>query len=34
MGDLEEVDLGEFPASPGVLSLTHPEEVGGNEVKQ
>ena len=25
---------GEFPASRGVLSLTHPEEVGGNEVKQ
>jgi hypothetical protein len=25
---------GEFPASRRVLSLTHPEEVGGNEVKQ
>ncbi len=25
---------GEFPASRGVLSRTHPEEVGGNEVKQ
>jgi hypothetical protein len=24
----------EFPASRGVLSLTHPEEVAGNEVKQ
>jgi hypothetical protein len=24
---------GEFPASRGVLSLTHPEKVGGNEVK-
>ena len=25
---------GEFPDSRGVLSLTLPEEVGGNEVKQ
>ncbi len=25
---------GEFPASRGVLILTHPEEVGGNEVRQ
>jgi hypothetical protein len=24
----------EFPASRGVLSLTYPEAVGGNEVKQ
>jgi hypothetical protein len=24
---------GEFPAPRGVLSLTHPEGVGGNEVK-
>jgi hypothetical protein len=34
MGYLEEIKLGEFPASRGALSLTHPEEVGGNEVKQ
>jgi hypothetical protein len=25
---------GQFPASRGVLFLTHPEEVGGDEVKQ
>lgn len=25
---------GEFPASRGVLILTHPEEVGDDEVKQ
>jgi hypothetical protein len=28
------VARGEFPASRAVLSLTHPEEVGGNEVKE
>jgi len=34
MGYLKEIKLGEFPASRGALSITHSEEVGGNEVKQ
>jgi hypothetical protein len=33
-GGLFHAARGEFPASRAVLSLTHPEEIGGNEVKQ